>query len=177
MSVYVVQGDTLTSLADAVRSKTGLTNAMTLNEIATAIDGYESEDTSAEIVDGSVVEYSNDVVTKVGFGAFAYCSSLTTVSFPACTSIGSYAFYNCTKLTSVSFPVCTLIEMYAFRNCTSLTSLYLAGSSLCSLYGSNAFTSTPIASGTGYIYVPSSLAVSYRAATNWAYYSAQIKSI
>ena len=49
--------------------------------------------------------------------------------------------------------------------------------SVCVLDNSNAFTNTPIASGTGYIYVPYSLVSSYKTATNWTYFSSQISAI
>jgi hypothetical protein len=41
----------------------------------------------------------------------------------------------------------------------------------------NIFASTPIASGTGYIYVPAALVDSYKGATNWSTYAAQIRAI
>ena len=43
--------------------------------------------------------------------------------------------------------------------------------------GSNVFKNTPIASGTGYIYVPRALVDSYKVATNWATYAAQFRAL
>ena len=125
----------------------------------------------------SLTSVSFPVATNIREYAFAYCSSLTSVSFPAATAIGDSAFYNCSSLTSVSFPAATTIGYSAFAYCSSLTTVILAGSSVCSMSHSNVFTSTPIASGTGYIYVPSSLVASYQAATNWSYFSSQISAI
>ena len=125
----------------------------------------------------SLTSVSFPVATNIREYAFVYCSSLTSVSFPVATNIGREAFYGCTSLTSVSFPVATNIGREAFAYCSSLTTVILAGSSVCSMSHSNVFTSTPIASGTGYIYVPSSLVASYQAATNWSYFSAQISAI
>ena len=59
--------------------------------------------------------------TTIGKAAFAYCSSLTTASFPVATTIGDSAFTFCSSLTTVSFPAVTTIESSAFRYCTSLT--------------------------------------------------------
>lgn len=42
MSYYKIQDKTLTAIGDAVRSKTGLTNAMTPQELVTAINNIES---------------------------------------------------------------------------------------------------------------------------------------
>ena len=114
--------------------------------------------------------------TTIDSRAFNYCPNLASVSFPACTTIGSYAFYSCSSLSSVRFPACTTIDSYAFYNCSRLTSIYLTGSSLCTLSNSNAFSYTSIWSNKGSIYVPSSLVASYKAATNWAFFSKRIFS-
>ena len=65
-----------------------------------------------------------------------------------------------------------------FINCTTLTAVIIRKSdSICTLTNINAFSGTPIASGTGYIYVPNDLVDSYKAATNWSTYATQIKPI
>ena len=115
--------------------------------------------------------------TNIGNYAFNGCKSLTSVNFPACTNIGNYAFSSCTNLKSVNFPVCINIGSNAFYKCTSLATLILGNSSICTLVNSNAFTSTPIKSGTGYIYVPASLVDAYKTATNWTYFSSRISAI
>ena len=119
------------------------------------------------------------VATSIGNYAFTSCSSLTTINFPAVTIIGYSAFGSCTKLTTASFPAVTSISDYAFYRCYNLTALYLTGSSICTLSNSYAFSSTPIggysrSAGTyGSIYVPASLLASYKAATNWTYFSSR----
>ena len=121
--------------------------------------------------------------TYIGSNAFYLCRKLTTVSFPEVTSIGNSAFYDCSSLPTVSFPVATYIGSSAFYRCYNLKSLYLIGSSVCGLSNSNAFTSTPIggystSAGTyGSIYVPASLLASYKAATNWTYFSSRFVGI
>ena len=112
--------------------------------------------------------------TLIGSYAFCSCSSLTNVSFPVCTTISGSAFLSCTSLTNVSFPACTIINSSAFQSCTNLTSLYLMASTVCKLSNSNAFSKTGITSSTGSIFVPTSLVASYKAATNWTYFSNRI---
>lgn len=122
----------------------------------------------------SLTSVSFPVCTSIGNNAFANCLSLTRVSFPACTSIGISAFYRCASLTSVEFPVCTSIGNSAFYGCTNLVVVHLAASTTCTLSGSQAFSYTPIASGTGNIFVPASLVDAYKVASNWSFYSSVI---
>ena len=62
-------------------------------------------------------------VTSIGDGAFAYCSSLTSITLPnSVKKIGDYAFYDCSSLTSITLPnSVTSIGDYAFYGCSSLT--------------------------------------------------------
>ena len=59
-------------------------------------------------------------VTSIGYAAFKYCSSLTSVTLGnGVTSIGDYAFYECSSLTSVTIPnSVTSIGEEAFTGCT-----------------------------------------------------------
>lgn len=121
--------------------------------------------------------YKNDTVETIGDHAFYECSQLTTVDFPAVTSIGTYAFYTCSQLTTVDFTAVTSIGTYAFNSCTRLTALVLRSETTCTLSNANSFSSTPIASGKGYIYVPRALVESYKTATNWSTYANQFRAI
>ena len=95
-------------------------------------------DTSAEdgLITRAITTYTNDRITTIGSYAFGYCSSLTTVRFPACTIISNHAFDNCSKLTTISFPVGTTINQYAFYNCSKLTTVSFPA---CTSIGSYAF--------------------------------------
>ena len=97
----------------------------------------------------SVRTYS---VTSIGFEAFIYCDSLTSVTIPnSVTSIGDFAFFGCVNLTSVTignnvtsigecaFSYCSLtsidipnsvtsIGYWAFYYCDSLTSVTIPNS-------------------------------------------------
>ena len=117
------------------------------------------------------------LVTSIGTYAFYNCKVLTTVNFPLVTSIGNSAFWGCSALTAADFPLVTSIGNSAFYNCSALTALILRSEIMATLSGTNAFTSTPIASGTGYIYVPSALMDNYKSATNWSTYANQIRAI
>ena len=49
--------------------------------------------------------------------------------------------------------------------------MIIRSDTVCTLNSTNAFTGTP------YIYVPSALVNSYKTATNWSSYAAQIRAI
>ena len=201
MAEYLIQGETLTGIADAIRGKTGGTDPVAVSDMAAQIEGIEvggGGDIDA-LIYRSITEISSSSVTSIGDSAFRSCSnlttvdfpvatsigpsafyscrSLTTVDFPVATSIGSYAFYSCRSLTTADFPVVTSIGTYAFNSCRVLKSLLLRGNNVCTLSSTNAINSTPIKSGTGYIYVPSALIEQYKASTNWSTYSAQFRAL
>lgn len=69
-------------------------------------------------------------VTQIGQEAFADCSSLKSISMPSSLrEIGIGAFYNCTSLRSVSLPSgTTTIADEAFANCSSLSSITIPSS-------------------------------------------------
>ena len=135
------------------------TTAKTASVIDAANNTY-----NGSIVIPSDVSYDsqNYNVTSIGVFAFAWCTSLTSITIPnSVTSIGSYAFHNCTGLTSITIPnsvtsigdqafsLCTnltsitipnsvtSIGHYAFHNCTSLTSITIPNS--VTSIGHNAF--------------------------------------
>ena len=125
--------DKLTAIANAIRSKTGSTDPLSLDDMPTAIEGIQSgsggESTAVEpyieetyddsggLIDVNMVGYS-----KVRSYAFYGCKKLALTSLPSgLTSIGSYAFYNCSNLALTSLPSgLTNIESYAFQNCKNL---------------------------------------------------------
>ena len=75
--------------------------------------------------DGVGTLYFNEDITVVRDDAFAYCSSLTSITIPdSVTSIGERAFYGCSSLTSITIPdSVTSIGEWAFYGCSSLTSI------------------------------------------------------
>lgn len=142
----------------------------------------------------SLVNYD---ITSVHNYGFAYKTALKTINLPNCTSLGSRAFVNCTGATSIHLPSVTTLGTYAFSNmsslpsitfyntirvfvnmfdgCKALTKVILYSSTVCTLNNVSAFNNTPIASGTGYIYVPDNLIDSYKSATNWSTFANQIR--
>ena len=125
----------------------------------------------------SLTKVDFPVATTIGSDAFYRCTNLTEVNFPAVTTISGTVFNGCTNLTEVDLPVATTIGGSAFNSCTMLSRLILRSSVLVNLLHTNAFSGTAILSGAGYIYVPSALVDSYKAATNWSTYADQFRAL
>ena len=70
----------------------------------------------------------------------------------------------------------TSIGISTFYHCTSLNCLVVKATTPPTLYYT-VFVDTPIASGTGYIYVPDESVDAYKQATNWSQYASQIKPL
>ena len=81
-----------------------------------------------------------DSVTSIGSSAFRDCTSLSSITIPdGVTSIGNYAFSGCASLTSITIPdSVTTIGSYAFSDCSSLTSITIPDS--VTTIGSYAFS-------------------------------------
>lgn len=126
----------------------------------------------------SLKTINSPLAVSIGSEAFNYCSVLETVNFPLVTSIGMAAFRECGSLGTVDLPSATSIGTYAFGYCYVLTSVILRNTTkVCTLSNANAFNDTAIASGSGYIYVPSSLIDQYKTASKWSTYAAQFRAL
>ena len=103
--------------------------------------------------DGVGTLYFNEDITVVRDDAFAYCSSLTSITIPdSVTSIGERAFYGCSSLTSITIPdSVTSIGERAFYGCSSLTSITIPDSVTSigewAFYGCSSLTSITIPNG------------------------------
>ena len=89
--------------------------------------------------------------------AYAYCNNLTTVDFKDennALSLAHHLFYGCSSLEKV-----------------------IVRTPMQSTIGEGVFDDTPIASGSGYIYVHDSLVDTLKTAENWSTYASQIKPL
>lgn len=168
-------------------------NLITANfSVATSIGNYSFYKCPA------LTSVSTPSATSVGTFAFKGCPELISANYPLVTTIGQGAFDECVALTSVNLSLVTVIEPLTFRKCEALTtidlpvatsigtqafyssgitSLTLRSNTIVSLESEDAFYFTPIEEGTGYIYVPSALVDSYKAADGWSVYANQIVAI
>ena len=86
-------------------------------------------------------------------------------------------FGNNKVIQKVWLPKVANIQYKDFNGCTALVALILAKTTLVPLTDVNAFENSTVATGTGYIYVPSALVSEYKTATNWVTYASQIRAI
>ena len=113
----------------------------------------------------------------LGGNAFRGCTGLTEISLPNASSMGTYCFSGCSSLQSAEIGPVSQLPANAFSQCTALTKLTLCGSKISTLAGASTFTGTPVAAGTGLIFVPAELLAGYQAAARWAAYAPQLRAI
>ena len=202
--------DKLTAIANAIRSKTGGSDLLTLDEMPQEIQSIQTGGGSTEEWDDIVItsdnnrppitSYSTNRTERIRAYAFYACSLLESIDCPNTVEIGQSAFESCNSLTEVSFPKATAIQTAAFQDCNSITkadfgsatrftsAVFRRADSLetliirtttgvASCASATIIASTPIANGTGYIYVPAALIEDYKVATNWATYANQFRAI
>ena len=143
----------------------------TVPSSVTSIENYAFENCS------SLTSIVLPNVTSIGDYAFRFCKALTSIDLPNVTSIETYAFTNCTSLTSIDCHNITSISNCSLAACTKLTTVIIRTNKVCTLNSTSTFDDTPIANGTGYIYVPSTLVDSYKAHSKWKTYANQIRAI
>lgn len=147
-----------------------------------------------ELLERSVSSISSDVNVIADYALYG-CSFLTAVNLPNVAHIGRQAMTQC-AVQKMYMPSLLTLDLYAFQASTvqwfyciatdigqnsyygssQLAALILGGNNVATLQ-SGAFANTPIASGTGYVYVPDDLVDQYKVATNWVTYADQIKGL
>ena len=121
--VYLINGDTLSNIADAIRDKKGTSDTILVENMAEEISGIGGGDIKS-LLDKSITSISDNSITTIGTNAFYNCTALETFHFPKLTTIGSSAFFGCSSLAITDLPrLCTSIGKSAFFGCTSLTSI------------------------------------------------------
>lgn len=121
-----------------------------------------------------------DGLEVIGEQAFGYCEALTDIAIPSTvTKICNYAFYYAKGLTKIDLPASVSeIESSGLSNITNLDTVIIRKSdTICVAGGTGALSGSKIASGGGYIYVPSALVETYKADNNWKTYAAQFRAI
>jgi hypothetical protein len=150
----------------------------------------------------NLVKVDLPLVTELSESTFSACPNLSSVNLPALTKMAASNFGSCGKLKKICLPELTTwvgygygfnngnvlekvvlpkltsqIGPYDFNGCKTLTALVLGANTVVPLTNANAFTSSAIKNGTGYIYVPAAQLEAYKAATNWSTLATQFRAI
>lgn len=161
--------EVFSSIANAIRSKTGKTATIKPVDMATEIESIQTgggDNKLPQLVDGSlttitaedlagatevrdyVFDHSNitnitlpNSVTSIGTAAFNFCLALTQITIPnSVTSIGESAFNKCIALTQITIPNgVTMINTSTFSYCEALTQVTIPNGVIS--IGSSAFYS------------------------------------
>jgi hypothetical protein len=144
-----------------------------------AINGGAFGDTTSLNIDVDI-----PTLTTLGDNAFRVSGVRRILDLGEVTTLGTYGtlswggegvFYKCANLELVIIPTTvTSISDCAFYFCASLSTFVCKASVPPTLGGANTLAETPIASGTGSIYVPDASVSAYREATNWSRYASRI---
>lgn len=103
--------------------------------------------------------------------------NLTGVMLPSAVVLNSTSVASNNKLQRVDLGAATRIDASAFAYSRALDTLIIRTGAVCALTSDTAFRGTKIEAGTGYIYVPSVLLEQYKAATNWAVFADQFRTL
>lgn len=131
MSKVSLKPRTMVGIADAIRSRTGKTEAMYPNQMANEIKSINAEGSDwdspiGQLIDRYIVDLElPEGLDVIGERAFYGCKAMKTVTFPSTlTEIEAEAFNGCTNLSGIDLSKCTELTSIgenAFLSCTSST--------------------------------------------------------
>ena len=158
---YLIQGDTLSEIADAIRGKTGSQAAIAVKNMASQIDSIQAGGGGSgdldSLIAGTITEILGSNAMSVRASAFNGLDSLVTAEFMVVRNIYDYAFYGCSGLEAL---------------------IIRTSDAICNLASTTAFYGSGIEStGNGHIYVPDAMVYAYRSQTNWSNYASKIRPL
>ena len=121
----------------------------------------------------------SNVTGSIGAYTFTDCSKLKTVKIKSAVQSSTSTFQNCEEIERIELGNINNIGTLCFSGCSKLETVIIrrTTSRASSMGNVNAFANTPIANGTGYVYVPADLVDAFKSATNWSTYASQIRAI
>ena len=188
----------MTAVADAIRERAGTSEPLVFPEgFVSAVEGIP--DLLEQSLTDTLIEYSNSNIaefkssytfykrTRLSFvdlpkltyvpnWCFASCPHLEIVNLPSIHTIADNGLYG-TPISKLDCPKLANIRDGALGSCNNLTALILKVDDVARLTNVSALQNTPIANGTGFIYVPRHLVNRYKKETNWLNFANQIRAI
>lgn len=193
-------------LISNANNTTGNTDATLTNAVNSLIAGFGTgENEIVQFIENKITNFSNEELTAISDYGLAGKTNMQSLYIPNVVSVGGYAFDGCETITEIHFEKhitfksekwpfmalrgaknavkiefndgFTVLMSYVFYNMTNLKAVIIRGDNVSQLNNVNHFSGSPIANGTGYIYVPAVLVDQYKAATNWVTIADQIRAI
>lgn len=162
-----------------VFQNTTITKFMELNYFTgvTSLGGRTSNNSSSAFTGSTLMEVGLENITSLPSGYNLSSLSLTSVYMPNVVTMGRYAMNYCTNLQKIEIGgSLTTLSFGTWGGCSSLTTAIFHSVSPPTMSIQN-FGGTPIANGTGFIYVPDNSVAAYQAASQWSSYASQIKGL
>ena len=125
----IVSSDKLKAIANAIRTKTGKTEMLSLDEMPSEIEGIETgggsgEDLVTQILMRTITSYSNHEITTLGSNAFNGCGNLSKLDIPNVVTMAGYGVAG-TGLETISFLKLKQVGANEFQQNQKLISAYL----------------------------------------------------
>lgn len=115
----------LEAIGDSIRSKTGTTEKMTLDTMASTINkdlvlaaDNDPKTLLDKFIKDELTEYENDELTKAPDYGFYNKGNIEKISLPNAAEVGSYAFANTNKLESLTLGKVNKVNSSSFGNTT-----------------------------------------------------------
>lgn len=144
MSQHLFNDTDITAIANAIRTKKGTQNTMTVSQMPSEISSIPSgggTDYMEQRVQGTLSSYViPNTCTRISYGAFAY-QPITSITIPSSvTEIDLNAFYH-SSLTSVTIPdSVTYLSGSSFNGCSDLLSVTFSNTTVIELAGASNFS-------------------------------------
>lgn len=168
----------LTAIADSIRIKMPSTELMTMDQMPPNIESIVTHEIEDCLITGTLSgAYTNDRIVSTKSYAFFNMYHLTVITMSNLVSLGNNVFSNSTSITYINLPKVMSIGASSFRGLSNLIALNLYDpdrTEIPTLISVNAFTTSSIANGTGYIIINDELVDELKQADNWITYAAQI---
>lgn len=196
MGKVIIEEQNLIDIANSIRSKLNTTNTFKPSEMNEAINSIKTPtlpekgiiinefDSDGYVTDVTVVGFTQTPSYYLGSNGNIALNAihlrLTKVEINEGLSIlNSQTFRYAISLKSVILPSSlTQIKMQCFDGCRVLDKIIIKATIPPTLANdTNIFSDTPIAKGTGYIYVPDESVEAYKTTQYWTTYASQIKGI
>ena len=118
---YVFPEEELTALADAIRTKAGTSDSMTLNEMTQTVRNISSTSNTAIYGVTNVYDFGNRINTgDIAMG----CRLFSKFTGQNITQLSNYAFNN-SIINEFDFPLLEEIDNYAFGHCHNLINVVI----------------------------------------------------